>query len=490
MRIFTASFATETNTFSPVPTDRTSFETAFYAPPGRHPETPTLCSAVMLALRRRAQADPSIDLVEGIATWAEPGGLLNRAAYESLRDEMLDQLRAAVPVDGVVLGLHGAMVAEGYDDCEGDLLERVRALAGCRALVAASLDPHSHLTPRRVAASDILAAFQEFPHTDFETRGAHVADLALRALRGEIRPRISTFDCRMIDVFPTNREPMRGFVDRMKALEGRGSILSVSFIHGFMAGDVREMGARMLVVTDNDPAAGAALADRLGREVVSFRGTTRMPMLAPGDAIDRATALIRAGRWPVVLADVWDNPGGGVAGDGTIILRELLARGMRRVGVATIWDPVAVSFARAAGVGAEIALRIAGKCDATAGAPLDLRVKIRRTADEAWQSFGPSRVPLGAAAVVRVLGTEVDILLNTNRTQTFDPDVFSGLGVDPSEKDLLLVKSTNHFQAGFARIAAEILYVDAGGPYPSDPRRSVYRKLVRPIWPQVSDPWT
>ncbi len=192
----------------------------------------------------------------------------------------------------------------------------------------------------------------------------------------------------------------------------------------------------------------------------------------------------------MVLADVWDNPGGGVAGDGTIILRELLASGVRRVGVATIWDPVAVSFARAAGAGAEIALRIGGKCDPAAGAPLDLRVEVRTTADAAWQSFGPSRVPLGAAAVVRVLGTEVDILLNTNRTQTFEPDVFSGLGVDPGEKDLLLVKSTNHFQAGFARIAAEILYVDAGGPYPSDPRRTVYRKLVRPIWPRVSDPWT
>ena len=99
-------------------------------------------------------------------------------------------------------------------------------------------------------------------------------------------------------------------------------------------------------------------------------------------------------------------------------------------------------------------------------------------------------MPLGAAAVVRVLGTEVDILLNTNRTQTFEPDVFSGLGVDPGEKDLLLVKSTNHFQAGFSRIASEILYVDTGGPYPSDPRRTVYRKLVRSIWPRVLDPRT
>ena len=121
MRIFTASLATETNTFSPVPTDRASFESALYAPPGQHPPTPTLCSAPMIVLRRLA-AKEGLEVVEGTAAWAEPGGLLQRQAYEELRDEILGQLRAAMPVDGVVLGLHGAMVAQGYDDCEGDLL--------------------------------------------------------------------------------------------------------------------------------------------------------------------------------------------------------------------------------------------------------------------------------------------------------------------------------------------------------------------------------
>src|ERR1700722_9626703 len=113
------------------------------------------------------------------------------------------------------------MVAQGYDDCEGDLLERLRAIVGKQAWIGCELDPHSHLTKKRVANADILAAFQEFPHTDFYERGEHVVDLALRALRGEIRPVMAAFDCRMIDVFPTSRQPMRGFVDRMKALEGR-----------------------------------------------------------------------------------------------------------------------------------------------------------------------------------------------------------------------------------------------------------------------------
>ena len=489
MRIFTASFATETNTFSPVPTDRASFEAAFYAGPGQHPATPTLCSSVMVVLRRRAAAE-GLDLVEGTATWAEPGGLLQRQTYESLRDEILDQLRAAMPVRAVVLGLHGAMVAQGYDDCEGDLLARVRDIVGPDVLVAAELDPHSHLTQKRVAAADILAAFLEFPHTDFYERGEHVVDLALRTLRGEIRPVMATFDCRMIGVYPTSREPMRGVVDRLKALQGRDGVLSVSFIHGFMAADVPEMGSQMLVVTDDDRGAAATLAERLGRELFALRGRTAMPMLSTEAGLEAAAALAatRPGK-PVVVADVWDNPGGGVAGDGTLILRRILERGIADVAVATVWDPIAVSFCRAAGEGAVITLRFGGKAGPDGGAPIDARVTVVRALDESWQSFGQSRVTLGATALVRLEGTTIDVILNTNRTQTFEPDVFSNLGLDPQAKSILLVKSTNHFHAGFAPIAAEVIYIDAGAPYPSDPRVTDYRKLTRPIWPRVEDPF-
>ena len=489
MRIFTASFATETNTSSPVPTDRASFEAAFYAAPGAHPDTPTLCSSPMVALRRRAAVD-GIDLVEGTATWAEPGGLLQRAAYEDLRDEILAQLRAALPVDAVVLGLHGAMVAQGYEDCEGDLLARIRVMVGPNVLIAAELDPHSHLTAKRVANANILAAFLEFPHTDFYERGEHVVDLSIQALRGEIRPVISTFDCRMIDIYPTSREPIRSFVDRLKALQGHDGVLSASLIHGFMAGDVPEMGTQILLVTDNAPAKGAALAETLGREVFAMRGKTAMPMVSTAVGLDQATALVaqRPGT-PVVIADVWDNPGGGVAGDGTLILHEILARRMTdTIAVATIWDPIAVSFCQAAGEGARIILRFGGKAGPDGGAPIDASVEVVRAVREGWQSFGTSRVTLGPAALIRIEGTTVHVILNTNRAQTFEPDIFSNLGLDPLAQDILLIKSTNHFYAGFAPIAAKIIYVDAGAPYPSNPRVTEYRRMTRSIWPRVSDP--
>lgn len=489
MRIFTASLATETNTFSPVPTDRASFEMAFYAPPGRHPETPTLCSSPVVALRRRAAAE-GLTVIEGTATWAEPGGLIQRKTYEELRDEILGQLNAALPVDAVILGLHGAMVAQGYDDCEGDLLARVREIVGPDVTVAAEFDPHSHLTARRVAALDILAAFLEFPHTDFYERGEHVVELGLAAARGEIKPVISTFDCRMIAVLPTSREPMRSFVDRIKALHGRDGILSVSIIHGFMAADVAELGSRIVVVTDNDRAKGDTLAEKLGTELFGMREKTVMTMVGTDDGIDRALAARRENpARPAVIADVWDNPGGGVPGDGTFVLKKLMERGAGRIGVATIWDPVAVTFCHAAGEGATIDLRFGGKAGPQAGEPVDARVRVMKAVDEGWQSFGPSRVTLGRTALVRIEGTEIDIVLNTNRTQTFEPDIFSNLGVDPLGKDILLVKSTNHFYAGFAPIAAEIIYVNAPSSYPSDPRITEYTKLDRPIWPRVESPF-
>ena len=489
MRVFTASFATETNTFSPVPTDLTSFRESFYAPPGMHPETPTLCSAPMVVLRRRAKAE-GFTLVEGTATWAEPGGLLQKAAYETLRDQVLAELEAAMPVDCVVLGLHGAMVAQGYDDCEGDFLTRVRTTVGPETVVAAELDPHSHLTPERVAAADILAAFLEFPHTDFVERGEHVVDLALRAARGEVEPVISTFDCRMAGIYPTSRQPMRGFVDALGELQGKDGILSISVIHGFMAADVAELGTRILVVSDGQKDAGDRLARELGLRLFALRGTTSMPAAGIDATLDTAAAIAatRPAR-PVVIADIWDNPGGGNAGDGTLVLRRMIERGFASVAVSTIWDPMAVTFCRAAGEGAVIPLRFGGKCGPAAGEPIDATVAVVKAVAEAWQGFGKSQVPLGPTAVVRLAGTDIDVILNTNRAQTYEPNLLSNLGIDPAGKAVILVKSTNHFHAGFAPIAAEILYVDAGGPYPNDPRTIPYTKLTRPIWPRVEDPF-
>lgn len=483
MRIFCASLATETNTFSPLRTDLADFRQSFYAPPGTHPQTPTLCSAVFPALRRRATSEGFV-LIEGTATWAEPGGLLNAQAFAQLRDEILDQVRAALPLDAVVLGLHGAMIADGCTDCEGALIEAVREIVGPKVVIGITFDPHSHLSDKRVANANIITVFKEFPHTDFVEAGEACVDLVLRTLRGEITPVLSVFDVRMIDVLPTSQEPMRGFVDKMKALENDGTVLSVSAIHGFMAGDSPDLGAKIIVVTNNDRAGGDRIAADLGKELFSFRGRTKPAFLTGAEALARAEAF-PAG--PVVVADVWDNPGGGVAGDSTLLLREAMRQGLTSAAFGTIWDPMAVRLCHAAGEGATLDLRFGGKTSAYAGDPVDARVTVVRNQRDAVQSFGTSVVPLGDCSVIRFGGIEV--VLNSNRSQAFSPDLFTNLGIDITSRKILVVKSTNHFHGAFAAVAAKILYASVDGPYPNDPRTTPYTRLKRPLWPIVENPF-
>ena len=188
-----------------------------------------------------------------------------------MRDEILGQLKAALPVDGAVFNLHGAMVAHGYDDCEGDFLERVRALAGPKCVIGVELDPHCHLTKKRCGLADVIVLFKEYPHTDFAERGEEMIDLTLRTIRREIRPVKSVFDCRLLASFPTSSEPMRGLVDRIMALEGKDRVLSVSIGHCFPYGDVPECGARVLVITDDAKPHGDRLAEAIGRELIALR---------------------------------------------------------------------------------------------------------------------------------------------------------------------------------------------------------------------------
>ncbi|MBL4785353.1 MAG: M81 family metallopeptidase [Cohaesibacteraceae bacterium] len=487
MRLFTAALATETNTFSPIAINLSAFEDSLYAKPGEHPDTPTLCSAPVVVSRRVAKEE-GWDLIEGTSAWADPAGLINRETYEGLRDEILDQLKEAMPVDAVVLGLHGAMVANGYDDPEGDFLSRIRRLVGPDILVCATLDPHSHLTQKRFDAVNFFVAFKEFPHTDFVDRAEDLLSLVKRTLKREINPVMAMFDCKMIDIFPTSRQPMRSFVDKLITMEkGDPNILSLSLIHGFMAGDVPEMGTRMLAVTDGDLFHAESLARDLGMEVFAMRGKSIMPRLEVNEALDQALSAIQKhpGK-PVVIADIWDNPGGGTAGDSTIILKALIDRKFTNATVGTIWDPIAVKICMAAGTGSRILLRFGAKSAPLTGDPIDKMVTIVKTVKQAEQIFGSSLVPIGDTVVIEFDGLEV--ILNSTRAQTFDKSLFEIMGIDPTQRALLVIKSTNHFYDSFSRISPTILWCSAGRPYPNDPVTTDYRKARHTIWPREPNP--
>ena len=481
-RVFLGSIATETNTFSPLRTDILDFKESFYASPGQHPKTPTLCSAIYPAARARAD-ELNWQIIEGTASWAEPGGIVNQQTWEFLRDQLVNELKAAMPVDIVLLGLHGAMVSQDCLDCEGELVSAVREIVGPSAIIRATFDPHSHLSELRTKNLNLITVFKEFPHTDFVQVAEVLVELTHLASLGKVKPVISTFDCKMIEVLPTSREPMRSFIDKIKLLETQKNILSISVIHWFMAGDVPDLGSRILVITDNAKYEGDRLAAELGFELFSMRGKTRPEFLTAKVAFDTAEVSTAS---TVVIADVLDNPGGGVPGDSTILLREMLKRGIKDAALATIWDPIAVRTCFSAGVGATFRLRFGAKLSEFAGEPLDADVIVRQTMREAVQSFGQSVVPLGDAVWIEVGG--IDVILNSVRSQVFNPDAFSNFGIDLKKKKILVVKSTNHFYDAFSRISDDILYAAVDGPYPSQPETNAYHNLMRKIWPRVENP--
>jgi microcystin degradation protein MlrC len=478
MRLFAASLATETNTFSPIPTSRANFEASAYFPAGQHPDRPTHTTAPLYVARQRAKRD-GFTLIEGSCFWAEPSGTCAMADYEEMRDEILGQLKAALPVDGVLLGLHGAMVAHGYDDCEGDILEHVRALVGSQVPIGVELDPHCHLTEKRVRLANAIILYKEYPHIDFVERAEELVTIIVRTIRGEIRPVMSLYDCRMIELVPTTREPGRSFVDRMSALEGKENLLSVSLAHDFQQGDVPEIGSRVLVITDDAKAAGDALATRLGEEFRALKGQFAPPVVPLDQALDQA--LASTGNRPSVIADSTDNAGGGAASDNTNIIHRLRERGIRDVAIGPVWDPVAVGFCLTAGVGSTIPLRFGGKAAATSGTPVDGEVTVLGSVRNGTQSFGTAKVPIGDAVGIRIDG--IDVALLSHRTQALGLEIFTSVGIDPTQKRIVSVKSTNHFHAAYGPIASAVIYTDGGGPSHLDVRKYPYRKIARPLWP-------
>ena len=483
-KTFIACLGTETNTFSPMPTGWETFRDGmlFHGDATQHP--PQLFSEPLHVWRRCTEAMQG-EVVESVAAFAQPAGITVRPVYESLRDELLSDLKAASPVDIVLLVMHGAMVADGYDDCEGDILKRVREIVGSDTIVGAELDLHCSVTQMMTDHADVIISFKEYPHIDGAGRAKELFDLCVCAHRGEVQPVMAVYDCKMINMWRTPMEPMASLVADMQATEGQNGVLSVSFAHGFPWGDVPDASARMLVVTDGDPAKACDVAKQFGERLWEMREETAADALSVDAAVDRIAA---ASSGPVVVADVADNAGGGAPSDSTFILAALVERGMSHILSGYYWDPIAVRFCEEAGEGASLALRIGGKCGPASGAPLDLNVTVRRIVHDAWQTFGHTVASLGTGVWVTTDGG-IDLILNTKRTQVFHPNGFEQFGLALGNYQGIVVKSTQHFYAGFAPVASEVLYVAAPGAIPPDFANIPYQKFNAPYWPRVPNPF-
>lgn len=490
-RIFTACLGTETNSLSPIPTGLNLFRDTMLVRDGNFGDDVNLFGLPLITWKNRAQA-LGWEVAEGLAAFATPAGDTTRVAYETLRDEILDDLKKSLPVDMVLLSLHGAMVADGYPDAEGDLLSRVRALLGPQVPLLAELDLHGHQSQTKLDAADVLIYFKEYPHIDSIERAHELFDIGVGMVEKKLQPCMATHDCKMLGMFATTREPMRGFVQHMKDLETQAGILSVSLVHGFPWSNMPDIGMHTLVVTDNDPALAESTAKELGAWVWQNRDSILIPFIPTHEAINTVLRSEPADR-PFVLADTADNTGAGSAGDSTFVLRYLIDNNIGGFAIAPLWDPVAVSLAFEAGVGACIPLRLGGKSGPASGNPVDCTVYVMNLATNAKQPYAGGTEQLGDVAWLRI-GDEhddanaIDIVVNTNRIQAFDPLCFSTAGIDPLKPRALIVKSTQHFHGGFAPIAREILYMATPGCASMNFGEIQHERLSRALWPRVSDP--
>lgn len=356
-----------------------------------------------------------------------------------------------------MLVLLGAMIAEGNDDCEGDLLAAVREIVGSSVPIGVSLDLHCHITEAMLANADVMVAYKEYPHVDMIPRLREVFGLIRRTLVGEIRPVTRFVPCPMVGLWTTTNPAMRRLVLDMLALEREPGVLSVSLAHGFPWGDVAGATAGAWCISDGD--------------------------LALAEAIARGRRL----QQPVVIADLADNPGGGAPGDSTFALTALRDAGIERAAFGCVWDPQTVARCFAAGEGACLDVAIGGKHGAVSGPPFHCEARVMRLTPEHMQSVKQRTSPLGAAAWLR-LAPEINVVVCDLRNQVYGRTAFTGLGIDLAAKQEIIVKSTQHFYADFKEASDNILYASSGGALATDFSAIPFTRRSKDFWPRVQAP--
>lgn len=479
MQLFVAALNAETNFWSPVPTGYGAFQFRSAA----NPDGGDFAAALDAIYDVAGQSGCTI--IEGPCGAAQPFGPLTASAWVQVRDGLLESLDAALPVDAVVLLLHGAMSAEGCDDCEGAILEAVRQRVGPTVPIGVELDPHCHLTIQMRTNANIILAYKEYPHTDIAEQARKLVELTLQTAHGLVRPALAVAECPIMGLFPTTREPMKRLVEKMRQLESQEGVLAVSFGHGFAYGDVAEAGSKVWVVTDGSQAKAEGYARELALEIYALRDQISLRFTPLNEAISQIEAW--HGTWPLVLADVADNPGGGARGDSTFILAAMLEAQLSNIAIGGIWDPGAVQICLEAGVGARLTLRIGGKSGSASGNPIDITGRIMSVRPAHSQTEFGVVAPLGAAAWLRS-DEGLDLVVMSRCQQVLGMDLFTGLGLNLTDKRAIVVKSMQHFTASFSALSQDVVYVDTPGLLRTDFENIQFMRRDLNFWPRLADP--
>jgi microcystin degradation protein MlrC len=493
MKIAVAGFQHETNTFAPSKAGFDTFARGGGWPPlVRGADLFDGTAGINLPITGFVDAMKARHTLVPLA-WAaaSPSAHVTEDAFERIAGMILEDLRAALPVDAVYLDLHGAMVTEHVDDGEGELLSRVRALVGPRVPVVASLDLHANVTHRMTAAADALAAYRTYPHVDMADTGARVARVLQRLLDGG--PRLHLAKRRLPFLIPlgsqcTLLEPTGGLYRRLEQLEGAG-ISALSFTPGFPAADFDECGPVVFGYGERAEAveqAVAALHDAVAQQEAAFA----QEIFTPAEGVRLAQEIARGATRPVVIADTQDNPGAGGDSDTTGMLRALVEARAERAALGLMADPEAARAAHAAGEGATLEIALGGKSRIPGDAPFRAPFVVERLSEGRFTCTGPfyrgARMNIGPSACLRIGG--VRVVVSCEKPQLADQEMYRFIGVEPTREAILVNKSSVHFRADFTPIAERILVCKAPGPMLADPADFPWRRLaagtrLRPLGP-------
>jgi microcystin degradation protein MlrC len=490
-RIAVGGFQHETNTFAPQRATWEDFARAD-AWPG-YVRGPELFDAVA---GYNIPIAGAIETLRGLGhelvplSWcaAPPASYVDEGAYERVAAGLLEDLAAAGLLDGIYLDLHGAMVAAHYEDGEGELLRRIRALVGDTLPIVASLDFHTNMTRAMVRHASAMVGYRTYPHVDMALTGSRAADLLDRLIR-EKRPLAKAF--RQVDfLIPlvwqcTMAEPTRGVFALIDEIERGGAshnqgIVAIAHTPGFPPADITECGPA-LVVYGRDQEAADAAADRILAAIEAKEADFAGKLYSADEAVREALRLSRGAARPVVLADIQDNPGAGGTSDTVGLLRALIAHGAKGAVIGMIIDPEAAAAAHRAGEGALLPCGIGAKVGFAGETPFEARWRIARLGGGRFIGTGPmmggAALDMGPMALVTDEDSGVAAVLASVRVQAWDQAQFRHVGVEPTAVPILGLKSTVHFRADFQPIAETILCVVSPGAHVSDPAELPYRHL-------------
>ena len=424
-----------------------------------------------------------VEYIPTIAAGATPAGELRNEDFWNIVNYIKEAIKQAEKIDGVLLALHGAMVAKGAPEAEGTLLREVKEIVGDTPVIV-TLDLHGLISGSIIENCDAVFGYDTNPHIDMYERGVEAAETLVKTMKGEIKPTVAHKKLPMLPPTINQRTaegPMVKLLETARQMETQTGVLNVCLFPAFPYADVQRAGSAVVVVTDNDPGLAQKLADSLGDEMWSLRNEFLKPLTPIAEAVSTA---INAPEGPVVLADVADNPGGGAPGDGTEILRELLRQGATNTGFACIKDPEAVQNAIEIGVKGTLSMKIGAKTDDFHGESLEVTGTVRTVTDgrfihKAMAVGVPADV--GRTAVIDVNG--IEIILTEKSHAPNDPEIYRRNGIEPTDKKILVLKSRGHFRAAYEPFSKLILEVDAPGLTTPNLEWFTYHNIPRPIWP-------